>query len=115
MEDVEASFRRAYEFYKIQGPMIVTCSSWLLYPPFYGEVFPENSNLRRFYELFDVVEQRDECPFSDDGWRIFHTKEPDLDKLPLKTTLQKNLHAYLKRGNGMGRGYGVLVRDYHLT
>ncbi len=112
MEDVEASFRQAYEFYKVQGKMIVVCSSWLLYPPFYREVFPENSNLRRFYELFDVVQQR-ECPYSWHGWRIFGTNESDLDKLPLKTTLQKNLHAYMKKGNSMGSGCGILIRDYH--
>lgn len=109
--DVEASFRQAYEFYGIQGKMVVTCSSWLLYPPFYREVFPENSNLRRFYELFDVVEQH-ESSSGDISWRVFGTMESDLNKLPLETTLQRNMHAFLKKGNRMGSGYGILVRDY---
>ena len=111
MNEVEESFRQAYEFYGIEGKMIVTCSSWLLYPPFYREVFPENSNLRRFYELFDVVEHR-ECSYDGIGWRVFGTMETDLDKLPLETTLQRNLHAYMKNGGSMGSGYGILIRDY---
>jgi len=110
-DEVEDSFRQAYEFYGIEGKMIVTCSSWLLFPPFYRDVFPEGSNLSRFYELFEIVEQR-ECAYEDFGWRVFGTMDPDLDKLPLKTTLQKNLHAYMKNGGTLGSGYGILVRDF---
>jgi len=110
-EDVERSLRGAYDFYRPNGPLVLVCHSWLLYPPFYREVFPENSNLRRFYELFDVVEQH-ESSFSEDGWRVFGTMENDLDKLPLETTLHRNLHAFLKKGNSMGAGYGILVRNY---
>ena len=111
VEDVEQSLRQAYELYRPNGPLVVICHSWLLYPPFYREVFPENSNLRRFYELFDIVDEH-ECSFTTDGWRVFGTMESDLDKLPLKTTLHRNLHAYLKKGNQMGNGYGVLIRNY---
>lgn len=112
IEDVEKSLRGAYDFYRPNGPLVLVCHSWLLYPPFYREVFPENSNLRRFYELFDIVDQH-ETSFTDDSWRAFGTMETDLDKLPLETTLHRNLHAFLKKGNPMGAGYGILVRDYN--
>lgn len=111
IEDVEKSFRMAYDFFKPNGPLIVVCSSWLLYPKFYEEVFAKGSNLSRFYELFDVVEYS-ERDFSADAWRVFGTMNSDLDGLPAKSSLQKNLIAFLKNGNSMGGGYGILVRDY---
>lgn len=110
-EDVEKSFELAYNFFKPNGPLVVVCSSWLLYPKFYEEVFPKGSNLSRFYELFDVVEQN-ERDIGADAWRVFGTTNKNLDELPTNTTLQKNLLAFLKNGNLMGGGYGILVRDY---
>ena len=111
MEDVEKSFKMAYDFFKVSGPMVVVCSSWLLYPRFYEEVFKKGSNLSKFYELFDVVESKERA-ITADAWRVFGTLETDLDKLPQETTLQRNLLAFLKAGNSMGGGYGVLVRNY---
>ncbi len=111
MEDVEESFKMAYDFFKLSGPMVVVCSSWLLYPPFYEEVFKKGSNLSKFYELFDVVESKAR-PITADAWRVFGTLETDLDKLPQETTLQRNLCDFLKAGNSMGGGYGVLVRNF---
>ena len=110
-DDVESAFKKAYEFFKIKGKMVVVCSSWMLYPKHYEKVFPKNSNLSRFYELFDIIDQK-EKPFTADAWRVFGTMNPDLEKLPQKTTLQKNLYNYLKDGNSMGSGYGILVRNY---
>ena len=111
LDEVEESFKLAYDFFKISGPMVVVCSSWLLYPPFYEEVFKKGSNLSKFYELFDVVDSNERA-ITADAWRVFGTLETDLDKLPQETTLQRNLLAFLKAGNSMGGGYGVLVRNY---
>lgn len=111
LDEVEESFKMAYDFFKISGPMVIVCSSWLLYPRFYEEVFKKGSNLSKFYELFDVVESK-ERPITADAWRVFGTLETDLDKLPQETTLQRNLLAFLKAGNSMGGGYGVLVRNF---
>ena len=111
MEEVEESLKLAYDFFKINGPMVAVCSSWLLYPEFYKKVFKKGSNLSRFYELFEVVDSKKRA-FSADAWRVFGTLETDLDKLPQDTTLQRNLLAFLKEGNSMGGGYGVLVRNY---
>jgi len=111
LDEVEESFKLAYDFFKISGPMVVVCSSWLLYPRFYEEVFKKGSNLSKFYELFDVVDSNERA-ITADAWRVFGTLETDLDKLPQETTLQRNLLAFLKAGNSMGGGYGVLVRSY---
>ena len=111
MEEVEEAFKMAYDFFKVSGPMVVVCSSWLLYPRFYEEVFKKGSNLSKFYELFDVVDSNERA-ITADAWRVFGTLETDLEKLPQETTLQRNLLAFLKAGNSMGGGYGVLVRSY---
>ncbi len=111
IEDVEEAFKLAYDFYHINGPLVVVCSSWLLYPPHYEEVFPKNSNLSRFYELFDIVSQR-EANYTEAGWRVFGTMDFDFNKFPQKTTLQKNLYKFLESGKKMGSGYGILIRNY---
>lgn len=111
LDEVEESFKLAYDFFKFSGPMVIVCSSWLLYPRFYEEVFKTGSNLSKFYELFDIVESK-ERSITADAWRIFGTLETDLDKLPRNTTLQRNLCDFLKKGNSMGGGCGVLVRNF---
>ena len=111
IDDVEAAFKLAYDFYNISGPLVVVCDSWLLYPPHYEEVFPKGSNISRFYELFDIVEQH-ECDFTSAGWRVFGTMDFDFSKFPQTTTMQKNLSNFLKSGKKMGDGYGILVREY---
>lgn len=111
IEDVEEAFKLAYEFYGIKGPLVIVCSSWLLYPPHHDAVFPADSNIRKFYDLFEIVTQR-EAAFSEAGWRVFGTTDLDFSKFEQKTRMQKNLYKYLKDGNKMGSGYGVLVRNY---
>ena len=91
--------------------MVVVCSSWLHYPSLYEEAFKKGSNLSKFYELYDVADSNERA-ITADAWRVFGTRETDLDKLPQETTLQRNLLAFLKAGNSMGGGYGVLVRNY---
>ena len=106
-ESVDDSLRRAYEFFGIKGTMAVICSSWMLYPPHNEELFPEGSNLRRFYDRFTVISERifDEPR---DAWRVFGTMDLDLQKLPTDTALRRNLHRYLSAGKKMGSGLGVL-------
>ena len=55
-EQVEDSFRQAYQFFGFAQKgetMPLVCESWLLYPPHY-ELFPESGNMRRFFEHFEV-------------------------------------------------------------
>lgn len=114
-ELVLESLHRASEFYKdafADGIVTFTCHSWLLYPPHYEEVFPEGSNLRAFYELFDVLEGE---PSENNGdfWRVFNRDySPDiLDEVPTNTALRRNLLRYIKAGKCMGSSLGVIRYD----
>lgn len=106
MEDVRQSLDMAYRFYDFKGPMTVMCASWMLYPPHYS-LFPEGSNLQKFYHLFQLAEQKS-FGHNHDAWRIFGTADEDFSKWPVQTALQKNFHAYLSQGNVMGYGRGFL-------
>lgn len=112
IEDVLDSFKRAYRFYGYTEPMPVAAASWLLYPPVCESVFKEGSNLKNFYDLFDVVEQYVD-PSNHNFWRIFNMDyEPGvLDRVPLDTSLRRNLHAFMKPGRDMGVGRCMLLFD----
>jgi len=108
-ELVQDSLKRAYEFYGFRDEMIVHCASWMLYTPFVeAGVFPEGTNLRYFYDLFDVVEllPRD---FGANAWRVFGVMETDIEKLPRDTGLRKRLYEFYKKekSEGVGRGFFV--------
>ena len=111
-EEVLASLKKAHSFYhdELKDSILpVVCSSWLLYPPMY-EVYPENSNLRRSYELFEILETK-ETDLDHNLWRIFNVENTPLKELPENTSLQQRLKQYLLAGGEMGSGYGVLLFD----
>ena len=104
-ESVEESLRLAYEFYGIEGEMPVVCHSWLLYPKHY-ELF--GANTRAFADRFDVI-ATDEQEKNGDAWRIFGRDADDIEALPQDTSLQREFYRYLKDGNKMGNGFGVML------
>ena len=109
-ESVQESLKMAYEFF---GPNcgdrhIFVCDSWLLYPKT-CDLYPENSNMRKFYETFEVFNPR-ENEGDYDLWRIFYTQTKDYKSLPRDTSLQRLFYDYLNAGNHFGYGYGVI--DY---
>lgn len=109
-ESVIDSFKRAYKFFNINNNLVIYCSSWLLYPKHY-EVFPEGSNLRMFYDLYDIIsEENDES--NSNLWRVFYkdAKTP-IEDLPGETSLQRNFIKYLSKGNTIGVGTGIIVFD----
>ena len=109
-ESVIDSLKRAYTFFGIKDNLVVYCRSWLLYPDHYN-VFPEGSNLRMFYDLFDIV-GKDEDEENSNLWRIFYKEaSTSVDELPGDTTLQRNFKKYLRDGNNIGVGTGILVFD----
>ena len=109
LKDALDAFRDAYRFYNCSDKTVFVCQSWMLYPPHY-EVFLENSNLRKFYNLFDVINQIETN--NSDMWRIFFKSNADkLEDLPQDTRLQKSFVKYLQDGNKMGVGFGVMVFD----
>lgn len=114
VEDVIESLKEAYNFYKTDlkdGKLYVTCGSWLLYSK-YKEIFPEGSNMRKFYNMFKIISDT-EKPNNPDFWRVFNMnyEEGILEKVPRDNTLRRNLYEFMKKGNSMGEGYGVIVFD----
>ena len=81
----------------------------MLYPPHYT-VFPEGSNLRRFYDRFTILSQK-ETDLHANLWRVFHTTETNISRLTATNSLQRNLLSYLQAGNRMGTGLGVILYD----
>ena len=112
VEDVLDAFGRAYRFFGYTQPMPVMVASWLCYPAVCEEVFKPGSNLRNFYELFEVVEQYED-PTNRNFWRIFNMdyEEGVLDRVPLDTSLRRNLHTFMKNGRNMGVGRCMLLFD----
>ena len=103
---VQDSLRRAYEFFG-QNPLLVTCKSWLLYPP-HVALFPEGSNLKKFAALWRITEQHKRG--TRDFRIVFGGADPDdLAHLPEKTSLQRAFAEWLREGNEMGTGFGFLV------
>ena len=110
-DSVMDSLKRAYKFFGCEKYLAVFCSSWMLYPPLYREVFPEGSNLRMFYELFDMIDEK-HTGNNSNLWRIFYKDEDTpLDELPQETTLQRNFVKYFREGKFMGSGKGVIIFD----
>lgn len=112
IEDVMESFKMAYEFYKDElkdGILPIVCLSWLVYTPHYN-IYPPTSNLRKFYELFDIIGSVENK--NGNIWRIFNIEEPDdYSTLPENTCLQRCMKQFLMDGNVMGEGYGVALFD----
>lgn len=104
-EAVTHSLSLARAFYPSAYSAVI-CHSWMLYPPHYS-LFPQNSNLQRFYDRFQIV-SAEPLALPTDAWRIFHTFERDLNKVPQETSLQRNLRRFLSEGNSMGMGWGIL-------
>ncbi len=106
------SYKKAYEFYKdcFDGPVIFCCGSWLLYPE-HRKFLPENSNILRFMDDFEMISVGESEEFHN-GWRVFG-KDSDLPitQLPEKTSLQRAYKKWLLDGNKAGDGYGIIVFD----
>lgn len=103
------SLKKAYEFYKPEdGILKVVCNSWMLYPPMY-EVYPEGSNLRAFYDLFTILDAKEDTK-NHNLWRIYGA-ETEIQRLPENSSLQRRLKSYLLEGKDMGSGYGIILFD----
>lgn len=120
ISDCEESFKRADEFFRKkykQKSCLFFCYSWLLYPqnPNY---LPPESNVLKFMDMFKIVKSIDD-PQNEDLWRIFYKKSyNDIDELPLNTSMQRSVAEWLKNGNSLGYGIGLIIfkngRKVHL-
>ena len=106
-EKVEDSFRQVKAFYAERGkdsfrPKGIVCGSWL-FDPVLQEILPENANLPLFQKSGFLLPPK--TPRCDAVFRVFGTKavKEGIDAVPWKSTLQKALGEYLKKG-GIFRG-----------
>lgn len=114
MDAVESSLKLAYEKFKDRFKNAVVpfmTHSWLIYPPYLDGVFKQGSNLDKFARLFTVIEQNDEhFAHFPTVFGMPYSKE-NLELVPQKTSLQKNMLRFIKDGNNMGSGYGIFFYD----
>ena len=106
------SYKQAYKFFggKDGEPMAFVCGSWLLYEG-HREFLPENSNILRFMDDFDIIRSADKEKFGD-GWRVFgkYSNGP-VDDLPEDTSIRRAFKQRLQKGKPTGYGYGVFFFD----
>ena len=111
------SYKRAYVFYRKyfpelfgNGPLIITCSSWLLYPA-HRDFLPPHLNILRFMDDFDIVRSREVEGFSN-NWRVYgrYAGLP-YEQLPEDTALRRAYKEHLIKTGVAGDGYGVIIFD----
>ncbi len=108
------SYKKAYEFFKKDNEkyVVFVCHSWLLYPSL-ENIYPIGSNLYNFMKEFDIIseEVHPVLPFPN-AWRVFYKDYyGDNSVLTENTTLERNIANWLRGGNKIGSGYGVIVFD----
>jgi hypothetical protein len=106
------SYKQAYQFFggKDGEPMAFVCGSWLLYDG-HREFLPENSNILRFMDDFDIIRSQEREKFSD-GWRVFgRYSDGPVDDLPEDTSIRRAFKQRLQQGKPTGYGYGVILFD----
>lgn len=106
---VKKSLKQSYEFinkyFKISN-FDYYCNSWLLSKQIH-KLVNKNSNIYKFYELFNVTEG-EEC-LDDILNFVFDLKnEIDYAKLEENTSLQRSIKNYLLKGNDIKLGRGIL-------
>jgi hypothetical protein len=102
---VDASLARARELFP--GYAEARCSSWLLDPQL-PTLLPAGSNIVSFQRRFE--------PVADEGVDdarvlefVFHTLDPDLERLPRDTRLQRAIVDHLRRGGHLHCLTGTLA------
>lgn len=115
-EDCILSFKKAYEFFggaKLKGGILpIYCGSWLLYPPYIEKVYSENSNLKKFSQLFDIVKQVDQGNDFSACWRVFNKEYKGSSKgLPGDNSLRRNMINYIDNYGVFGVGEGIILFD----
>lgn len=110
-EIIDDTLSKAYDFYKEffdDGIVPFTLRSWLLYEK-HREFLPQNSNILRLMDYFDILNSMDDKLFAD-WWRIFNKPyNNNIDEMPTDTSLQRAFVDWVKKGNVPGRGDGILM------
>lgn len=107
------SFQRAYEFFKpqLKGDVIpIISQTWMFYEPYVEKVFPEGSNLKKFANMFDIVESFSKGYDFPNAWRVFNKDyNGNTKELPADNSLRKSFIKYIDEGGDSGIGYGILL------
>lgn len=107
---VQRAYAAARQFFPAYFPKFhpkyFCCSSWLLYPGL-QELLPEGANILKFQNDFTIyrVYEGNQDPME----RVFGHYYEDLDRYQPKTTLEKNMIAYLKQGKMLGGASGYFA------
>ena len=112
-EDVIDSYKRAFAFYpKTHGRFTAfRCSTYLLFPPYMGKVFKEESNTYKFANDFNIIDVNYTDEFKD-AWRVFYKDYTgDTSLLPKDTSMQRRFCSYLDEGGRVGTACGVFMFD----
>ena len=107
IDSINLSKIKLKEIYKLNN-MIYTCNSWLLSNRL-NELINKNSNIHKFYELFDVVD-RENC--IDDILNFVYQKEKidNYNELQENTKLQQLIKNELIKGTIFKLGSGILKK-----
>lgn len=106
------SYKKAYDFYKNDfggKPVVFGCYSWLMSSN-NPKMLPKSSNILKFMSDYKVI-----CDWKDEKnqnlWRIFNTFElPEkIDDLPADTSLRRAVRDWLKNGNTIDIGFGIMT------
>lgn len=107
------SYRKAHAFFLPrlhQGLLLVSCSSWLLYPA-QAQFLPGASHILRFMGDFTLISHTEQPGFPD-GWRVFGKAwGTPYEDLPEDTALRRAYKQWLLKAGVTGRGFGILVFD----
>lgn len=104
-DSIENSRKLIKKYYNIENPKYI-CESWLLSKEI-SEMLDENSNIRKFQELFDI--QSAENGIDDVLNFVFNLKKcNNYNELSEVTRLQKNIKEFLKSNKTIYDGYGEL-------
>lgn len=109
-ENLEKSIKSLKSFIERHKPEYkgkkIICDTWLLSPKL-KKILNKDSKIINFQNLFNIIrvdEKNDGC-FE---W-VFKVKyHTEFDKLPEKTSLQKNIKELMLRGEHLGSAYGEL-------
>lgn len=110
-ELVMDSLKRLYDYAGGGKYVIAHCGSWLIYPPYYREVFIEGSNMRMFCEQFDMIDELAQGQTAIYRWVYNIPNDAPESRIPSDTRLQRNFRKYFEEGKPSGIGRGIIVFD----
>lgn len=104
-ESIIKSRQEILKYFNLENPDYY-CSSWLLSPSI-NKILDKNSNIKKFYNMFEIVDEKDGL---DDVLNfVFNVKEViDYAELEEKTSLQKRIKEILLKNEKITIGVGIL-------